>query len=1032
MMLRVLFSLLVFVSALGVMPAHALEIRSSRQDGYSRLVFDWGKPVGYSVTQSSPDTVVIRFNENASANAAALKAGSLDNILGASVVSTSPLEISLKISSGAKPRDFQAAGRIMVDIYDAPGARKPSPAKTEKKSAENKIEEKKPDPKKPDPKKSDKKKNETLLEPAPPAVKADVKPVVVTDLSASSATTGDAATAPNQDDLGSQANPKRGPIVSNLITLSSIEPVGLAVFSRDNKIWLVSDAGDSILPPQVSGPEAKKMLPVDSKTIDGGRVFTISALPDAFIKGQGGGLLWRIIVPAKPNRNPPVKAERIVKNEDDLRGGSVQWRFDRARRVFEIPDPVTGNKLFAVTVASARDYAGAAQKFVEFETLESPVGLTIVPKVDDLQVTLDESGVLSVTRPGGLVITSEEKLKTLLRADVKKIESGAQQNVKRIFDFKNWQLGGLEAIDENRNVIINQIGSKEGSEKAEGIMALAKMYLANGMWAEAKGFFDLAADEMPDLNQNASFNALVGATQALGWESEEAFKSLSNPELQSYPEIGYWRAFALAELGDWQQAAKAMPADLFILSDYPPHIRTKLALVLAEVVLREGNTAKGEELLRIAEDNFYGLRVQQKAAVDYLRGEAARQKNKLDDTKKLWKNLTAGEDDLYRTKAGLALTRLLVDKKEIPNEKGIDNLERLRYAWRGDELEAQVAYWLGQGYFDTKQFVKGLVIMREASLYAGDTDIGKRITAEMMQVFTKLFTGPDLDKIPAIEAAALYEKFNDIIPAGGDSDKITERLAERLVKADLLDKAVELLQGKVSTLDPANAYRVTVRLAAINLLDNKPVRALDSLARAQDLFAALPKELQTPDKTLEMNLLKARALSDQEKPDQALAMLKDLPRSPEGNRLRSDIAWHAAYWDAAAEALNDVIVDRDISVTRPLDSTNTALILQRAVALNLANDRVGLASIRATYMDAMAQTDKARIFEVVTRPRQSAALADRETLMGVVSEVDLFKDFLDGYRKEPDAAEPVKPADVTPPKPAVPPPTAQPEAAAAE
>ena len=46
----------------------------------------------------------------------------------------------------------------------------------------------------------------------------------------------------------------------------------------------------------------------------------------------------------------------------------------------------------------------------------------------------------------------------------------------------------------------------------------------------------------------------------------------------------------------------------------------------------------------------------------------------------------------------------------------------------------------------------------------------------------------------------------------------------------------------------------------------------------------------------------------------------------------------------------------------------------------------------------MAQTDKARVFEVITRARQSGALADRETLMGVVSEVDLFKQFLDNYR----------------------------------
>ncbi len=49
--------------------------------------------------------------------------------------------------------------------------------------------------------------------------------------------------------------------------------------------------------------------------------------------------------------------------------------------------------------------------------------------------------------------------------------------------------------------------------------------------------------------------------------------------------------------------------------------------------------------------------------------------------------------------------------------------------------------------------------------------------------------------------------------------------------------------------------------------------------------------------------------------------------------------------------------------------------------------------MREKYTDSMAQTDKARIFEVITRERQSGALADRETLMGLVSEVDMFGEF---------------------------------------
>lgn len=74
------------------------------------------------------------------------------------------------------------------------------------------------------------------------------------------------------------------------------------------------------------------------------------------------------------------------------------------------------------------------------------------------------------------------------------------------------------------------------------------------------------------------------------------------------------------------------------------------------------------------------------------------------------------------------------------------------------------------------------------------------------------------------------------------------------------------------------------------------------------------------------------------------------------------------------------------------------LILQRAVALNLSGDRIGLANLREKFAEAMSQTNKARLFDVVTRPRKNAGLADRETLLSTVSEVDLFADFLNSYR----------------------------------
>ncbi len=81
-----------------------------------------------------------------------------------------------------------------------------------------------------------------------------------------------------------------------------------------------------------------------------------------------------------------------------------------------------------------------------------------------------------------------------------------------------------------------------------------------------------------------------------------------------------------------------------------------------------------------------------------------------------------------------------------------------------------------------------------------------------------------------------------------------------------------------------------------------------------------------------------------------------------------------------------------------LDQIN--LILNRAIALNLDNDRIALANMREKYSAIMLESnkDKARQFEVITRPRRSALLDNRDALKDAVSEVDLFKDFLESYR----------------------------------
>ncbi|MGQ0527234.1 MAG: hypothetical protein ACT4OY_04295 [Alphaproteobacteria bacterium] len=1030
------FSLFMFFCSIGASYAQeSVTMRAGEHAGYSRLVFDWQDKVAYSVNTAQPGKLIITFQKNALLDKKTLAGQIAKNVQSVETLSQDPLTIDITLPAGSKTRNFQAGKRVLIDIYDAPGApamqskteikpeakpepKKPGPvkeiARVQPAAGEKKAEEKPPEAVKVE----EKKEKVTVVEkfgppmPALPFRKKGLTPEVVK------------IEAPDTKELArprpvqslpekpvkksmpqtvQAAPPEIGPKKAikkleapTIISFSAIDSIDLAVFERGRKIWMLSHLQNLMLRPQVTGPGADSLLPLNVKESGDVKIFQFIQPQGAQLRAQGGGVLWRIMMATATDVLPKEKTQPV---EPTLQmaegGGKILWPLREMGRIADITDPVTGKALKVVTVRSGEQFAGPARDFVEFEVLPSTLGIAILPKVDDLQITLTPQGV-EITRATGLHFTPGEEVAAIVKDREKtKRRPKIDPNVRRIFDFNEWQMGSLVTLEQNKTILLGNLPKRPDNQKTGGIITLAKMYLSHGMWAEALGFLSFAEAEAPELLQNPEFIALRGAAQILGLESEAGFSSLSMDELQIFPEIDYWRAIALAHLGDWQQAGETMPRDFGILADYPPEMITRLSLVMSEIALRAGDRKAGAELLGLIQDEAAEFSPQQKAAFDYLQGELARQNGKPEETKKLWEPLANGPDEQYRVKAGLAMTRLLSDEKKITPKEAIDRLERLRYAWRGNELEAQVNYWLGHMYFVNGDYIKGLKIMRDAAGYAAGTDLGETITTEMAQVFSDLFLSVKLDKVSAVDAAVIHSEFSELIPPGEKGDIVASRLIDHLIKYDLFEQAETLLQGQFDRrLQGLDAYEGGVRLAAIYLLDRKPVNALSVLNKSVDHLRKLPVAEQTPMRLRQVALLRARAFSEQNKPEQAMGLLGELDDGADVNRLRADIAWRAGYWDDASEALGYVVNDENISVTAAPSAETVSLLLRYAVALNLGNDRIRLANLREKYGAAMAQTDKARVFEMVTRSWQSALLEDREALMSMVSEVDLFENFL--------------------------------------
>jgi tetratricopeptide (TPR) repeat protein len=384
---------------------------------------------------------------------------------------------------------------------------------------------------------------------------------------------------------------------------------------------------------------------------------------------------------------------------------------------------------------------------------------------------------------------------------------------------------------------------------------------------------------------------------------------------------------------------------------------------------------------------------------DYLTAEAARQTGDKDRARRLWEELAKGRDQKYQARARLSLAVLDYEDGKIKPEQTIDQLEGLRYAWRGDELEMAVGARLGEIYLARGDYLRGLQVMRDAATLSPETDMGKRITATMTEAFRTLFTPAKMASVDPLDAITVFEKFTELAPSGDDANRLTLNLVDRLMQVDLLDRATKVMQDLVDyKLQDSQRVEVALRLAAVHLMNGRPDLSLAVLNRAEGMIAALPDLERAATLKAEQDMLRARALFQSDRTDQALAVLANMPEQAGALRVAADIAWQSGRWNDAARALEALMAMDPVAANKPPTPEQAELIRNLAVATNLSGDRARLAQLRAQYNLLMMQSDLATEFDIVTRERQTPTLADRDTLNKLVSEVDMFGSFLKTYR----------------------------------
>ncbi|MCB9964337.1 MAG: hypothetical protein H6855_04310 [Rhodospirillales bacterium] len=976
--LKLSFFLFVLVAAPSVMAAEQADARFSKKDGYERLVFEWSTSAPPYHLEQAADVLSISFNSPVQISVEQVLQAESKFIAGIHL--SSPEKIDIKVRNFLSVRDLRVGNKIILDIYgddtapppSVPSSSTSSSGATKEKSKLTSVDRVRTPSVKTPHQKQEKEKAEEPKEPTPTILQS----------------------------YAAQAKEAK-PLV---FVLSATDGIKLAAYERFGALWVVTNRIDLPVQPYLEGEGKESVGPIETyKVADGTATLWKIPLPEkASVHGEGGSLYWQLMIGTNLSPQPvsPISFEKerepAATGSEALRSGQVGFSVQGDVSLLSFDDPELGDRLSVVLVDTSEVYQDTEQHMVDFEVLKSPVGVAILLNNPEVRVE-KKAGKVTISAPEGLILTpAAEVSKTGAAAG-----HGGASGEGHIYDFSEWQMGPESAFFENQRILMSSLRGKTLAGRAERILSVAKLNLAHGRGAEAIGLTEYAATIFPDLARSPAYSALHGAGTFLAGQYDRAIEDFFHPGLAHNPEIDLWKAVTFARLGDWQQAIENLPDNFDVLSSYPDKIAVPLTLSLAEIFLRNGDKAQGEELLHQLEARAGHLTDTQEKGVRYLQAEVLRQNGDTAEAVSVWSKLAQEENPYYQTKAELALVTLGLENKTLTPEDAVNRLENLRYVWRGDDLEIQVLRRLGLSQIEMGRYLDGFKTLRDTVVLTANNAFSDAIADLMRKTYEDIFLTDKIETVPPLDAAALYEEFRELTPAGEKGDHLVARLAERLVDADMFDRAAKLLAYQIDyRLHGEEAVSTALRMASIQLMDRRPKDALETLAKAETLLTKQNfsnKALKQKD----LDLLQARALSDSGDVSRALDQLRNMdPPARDISQLAADIAWKSGRWNEAATFLRDLIADMDLPRGKEVSEENARLLLNYAIALNLSDQQVELRNLRERHLAQMKGTTQEGLFEVVTRPRQDVMLGDRDSMMKVIGETEIFTDFLEKYKAE--------------------------------
>ncbi|WP_284177359.1 hypothetical protein [Rhabdaerophilum sp. SD176] len=774
------------------------------------------------------------------------------------------------------------------------------------------------------------------------------------------------------------------------LRLADLRDAPVAIVQRGKTLFVLIETAESLNNPVVPAPQAGAVESVALSRMQGATLLRLQPARDGrfWLTREGEDLVIHRGVTTGPGEVHSPQPIALRRAFDSNGRESLEAPVGPVGALYMIDDPATGQRLAMVPVPHAALASLRGMQFAEFEIEPTLSGFALLPK--------DESVVLR-RQPETVLIGHEIRLN--LSALPQEAAEGPRAVRPLMLDIDGWTEDSRGSIRKIERELIRAAAESPRVTRSEARAKLARFYLSNALYPEAQAVLDVLAadDKSAAATKQIVFLRAFAATMMN--RLVEAGRLLNDPAIAMEGEQKLLQAIVDAKAMRYPQANAHFRQATQEMDRYPEPLQALFRPIAVTAAIEAKDVSFAREMLQgfdKVDTRYRDPNLQQ-----LLAGRLAEMQGRHGEAYHAYSVAMTSRDRAIEAEArfGRAVSGLAEGK--LQPEDARSEFETLSTIWRRTEVEVKSLELLGEMYAKDGRWREAFLMAQRASQIMPEHPATRRLEDAMGRRFENLFLDNEADKLPKVEALALYQEFRSLMPVGRRGDEIARRLADRLHELDLVNEAAEILEHQVKNrLEGVARASVAARLAVMHLQNRQPAKALTVLRGTR--LASLPEDLRRP-----RALLEARALGDLFRTDLAIEVLAN-DHGEDVERLRADIFWKGKRWREAGESYERVLGESWQSAD-PLNEGQRLDALRAGLAYVLGDEKLSLDRLRGRYLAKMSQTEDAGAFRLIATDNLTRPQAFRDVARAVVS-ADTMVEFMASYRKRyPETAGSARP-----------------------